>query len=73
MPECNAIRCRSLGISHCAAMLGAHCNRRRLPEREPTISTPCWELFEAQTDDDRTATLGNGTMRIAVEVAMAPP
>ncbi|MBC8241006.1 MAG: transketolase, partial [Alphaproteobacteria bacterium] len=35
------------------------------------VSMPCWELFEAQDDDYRQATLGPGTVRIGIEAAVA--
>jgi transketolase len=31
------------------------------------VSMPCWELFDAQPKDYRAATLGEGTVRVAVE------
>jgi transketolase len=33
------------------------------------VSLPCWELFDAQDADYRAATLGPGTIKIAVEAA----
>ncbi|HEY5238442.1 MAG TPA: transketolase [Rhizomicrobium sp.] len=33
------------------------------------VSMPCWELFEEQTETYREATLGPGTVRIAIEAA----
>ncbi len=42
-------------------------------EGTPTavVSMPCWELFEAQPAEARTAILGEGTVRVAVEAAAA--
>jgi transketolase len=34
------------------------------------VSMPCWELFEAQDADYRSAVLGAGTVRVAVEAAV---
>jgi len=34
------------------------------------VSLPCWELFDTQSEDYRTAVLGPGTVRVAVEAAM---
>lgn len=33
------------------------------------VSLPCWELFERQSPEDRSAVLGPGTVRVAVEAA----
>jgi len=33
------------------------------------VSMPCWELFEAQEPEYRSATLGPGTVKIAIEAA----
>ena len=42
-------------------------------EGAPTavVSLPCWELFERQSPDYRSAVLGPGTVRVAVEAAAA--
>ncbi|MEE2969015.1 MAG: transketolase [Pseudomonadota bacterium] len=34
------------------------------------VSMPCWELFNAQTDDYRASVLGENTVRVAVEAAI---
>ena len=34
------------------------------------VSMPCWEIFEAQSDEYRAEILGPGTVRIAVEAAV---
>ena len=33
------------------------------------VSMPCWELFEAQTEEYRAEVLGAGAVRVAVEAA----
>jgi transketolase len=33
------------------------------------VSMPCWELFEEQDEDYRRATLGPGTVKVAIEAA----
>jgi transketolase len=34
------------------------------------VSMPCWELFNAQTDNYRASVLGENTVRVAVEAAI---
>ncbi len=34
------------------------------------VSTPCWELFEAQTDRYKAAVIGESPVRVAVEAAI---
>jgi transketolase len=33
------------------------------------VSMPCWELFDAQSEDYRRGVLGPGTVKIAIEAA----
>ncbi len=39
--------------------------------RAAVVSMPCWELFDAQDDAYRASVLGDGTVRVAVEAAVA--
>jgi len=34
------------------------------------VSMPCWELFDAQSDDYRSSVLGTPEARVAVEAAL---
>ncbi len=42
-------------------------NQIGIPSR--VVSTPCWELFDAQDDAYRAETLGNTTINVAIEAA----